>query len=90
VIHLSPQTEALARKLAATRGISMEDAIKRAIEQSAREAGVMAEPEQRRDLSPEAIEARRARIDRIVEEIAALPVLDQRAPREIMDDLNAL
>jgi antitoxin VapB len=90
VIHLSPQTEALARKLAATRGISMEDAIKRAIEQSAREAGVMGEPEQRRDLSPEAIEGRRARIDRIVEEIAALPVLDQRSPREIMDDLNAL
>jgi antitoxin VapB len=90
VIHLSKQTEALARKLAATQGISMEDAIKRAIEQSARDAGVMAEPERRRELSAQAIAARKARIDRIAEEIAAMPVLDPRSPREITDDLNAL
>lgn len=32
--------------------------------------------------------ARRARIDRIVAEIAALPVLDPRSPQEIMDDIN--
>jgi antitoxin VapB len=90
VIHLSKQTEALARKLAATQGISVEDATKRAIEQSAREAGVMAEPERRRDLCAQAIAARKARIDQIAEEIAAMPVLDPRSPREIMDDLNAL
>jgi antitoxin VapB len=86
VIHLSKQTEALARKLAATQGISMEDAIKRAIEQSARDA----EPERRRDLCAQAIAARKARIDQIAEEIAAMPVLDPRSPREITDDLNAL
>ena len=38
--------------------------------------------------TPEALAARRARIDRIVEEIAAMPVLDQRSPREIMDDID--
>jgi hypothetical protein len=68
----------------------MEDAIKQAIEQSAREAGVVSEPRQPRDQSPKAIAARKAKINQIVEEIAKLPVLDPRSPREIMDDLNAL
>jgi antitoxin VapB len=90
MIHLSQETVALARRLAAAQGISLEDAIKQAIEQSAREAGVMTEPAHRRDLSIDAIAARKARIDRIVEEIAAMPILDPRSPSEIMDDLNAL
>jgi len=34
--------------------------------------------------------ARIARTDRFVAELAAMPVLDPRSPREIMDDLNAL
>jgi antitoxin VapB len=89
MINLSPETIALAQRLAAAHGVSTEDAIKQAIEQSAREAGVMA-PEPRRELSAAAIAARKARIDRIVDEIAAMPVLDPRSPREIMDDLNAL
>ena len=50
----------------------------------------MAEPGQRRDISAGAIAVRKARMDRIVDEIAAMPVLDPRSPREIMDDLNAL
>jgi len=29
-------------------------------------------------------------MDRIVRNIAAIPMLDRRSPREIMDDLNAL
>jgi len=29
-------------------------------------------------------------MDQIVREIAAMPILDRRPPREIMDDLNAL
>jgi hypothetical protein len=41
-----------------------------------------------RDRSEEAGAARRARLDRIVREIAALPILDPRTSQEIMDDLN--
>jgi hypothetical protein len=33
---------------------------------------------------------RRERLGRIVGELAKLPVLDHRSPREIMDDINAL
>jgi hypothetical protein len=48
------------------------------------------EPRKRRDQSPAAVATRKASVDRIVEEIAAMPILDARSPREIMDDLNAL
>ena len=90
MIHLPQETVALARRLAAAQGLSMEDAIKQAIEQSARDAGVVSETHKPRDQSPKAIAARNAGIDRLVKEIAKLPVLDPRSPREIMDDLNAL
>jgi antitoxin VapB len=90
VIHLPKETEALARRLATVRGLSMEDAVKQAIEQSAREAGVASQPEKPRDESPHAVAARRARMDAIIAEIARMPVLDPRSPREITDDLNAL
>jgi hypothetical protein len=42
------------------------------------------------DQSPKAVAARRARTNRFVAELAAMPVFDRRSPREIMDDLNAL
>jgi antitoxin VapB len=90
MINLSQETVALARRLAAAQGLSMEDAIKQALEQSAREAGLASETRKPRDQSPKAIAARKAGIDQIVKEIAKLPVLDPRSPREIMDDLNAL
>ena len=89
MIHLSEETAALARRLAAAQGLSLEDAVRQAIEQSARKAGVASQPQRQRDRSPEAIAARKARIDVIVAEIAKMPVLDPRSPREIMDDLNA-
>jgi antitoxin VapB len=88
MIHLSQETVALARRLATARRPSMEDAIQQAIEQSAREVGVVSEVWKPRDQSPNAVAARKAGIDRIVKEIAKLPVLDPRSPREIMDDLN--
>ena len=90
MIHLSQETLALARRLAAAQGISMEDAIKQAVERSARESGVVAENTRPRDVSREAVAARKARMDQIIEKIAAMPILDPRSPREIMDDLNAL
>ena len=90
MVQLSQETEALARRLAAAHGISMEEAIKRALEQSAREAGIVSQPQKRRDQSPKAVAARKARIDELADDIAKMPVLDPRSPREIMDDLNAL
>jgi antitoxin VapB len=83
MIHLSRETEALARRLAAKKGMSPEEAVRRAIEQSAHEAGLSSLPETRRE-SPGAIAARIARIDAIVEEITRTPVLEMRSPREAL------
>jgi hypothetical protein len=44
----------------------------------------------KRDQSPAAVAARRARTNRFVAGLAAMPVLDPRSPNEIMDGLNAL
>jgi antitoxin VapB len=84
MIHLSPETEALAKRLAAAQGLSVEDAIKLALEEKARAGGVTVEQlRPRRRMSVEGMLAFGA-------EIAAMPLLDQRSPREIIDDLNAV
>lgn len=90
MISLSQEIEALAKRLAAAQSLSVEDAIRLALEEKARAAGVVIEPRHPRDQSPEAVAARHARTDRFVAELAAMPVLDPRSPQEIMDDLNAL
>jgi len=83
MIHLSPETEALAKRLAAAQGLSIEDAIKLALEEKAGAVGVTAAlPHSRQRMSVEKMLAFGA-------EIAAMPLLDRRSPREIMDDLNA-
>jgi antitoxin VapB len=88
MIDLSPEIIALAQRLASARGVSLEEAIKQAIEQSAREAGVA--DARRLDAPPEAVAARKAAIRQIIDEIAAMPVLDPRSLQEIMDELNDL
>jgi antitoxin VapB len=90
MINLSQETEALAKRLAAAQSLSVEDAIRLALEEKARAAGVLPAPRQSRDQSPEAVAARHACTNRFVAELAAMPVLDPRSPREIMDDLNDL
>jgi antitoxin VapB len=90
MINLSQETEALAKRLADTQRLSVEDAIRLALEEKARAAGVVMEPRHSRDQSPEAVAARHARTDRFVAELAAMLVLDPRSPREMMDDLDAL
>ena len=90
MISLSQETEALALRVAAAQKVPVEDAIRQALETWARVAGVLQEPQKRRDASPAAVAARKASVDRIVAELAAMPILDPRSPREIMDDLNAL
>jgi antitoxin VapB len=90
MINLSQETEALARRLATAQSTTVDDAVRQALEERARAVGVIPQPQRPRDQSAEAIAARRGRIDRIVHEIATLPVLDRRSPSDIMDDLNAL
>jgi antitoxin VapB len=88
MINLSQETEALAKRLAATQSLSVEDAIRLALEEKALAAGIDMEPRRPRDQS--AVAARHARTNQFVAELAAMPVLDPRSPRDIMDDLDAL
>ena len=90
MIDLSQETEALARRLADARRVTVDAAIRQALEASAHAAGVLPEPVRPRDQSPGAVARRRERMGQIAREIAALPVIDKRSPNEIMDDLNAL
>jgi antitoxin VapB len=92
MLDLSQETEALARRLAAAQRISIDEAIRQALEERARSAGfaLVPEPEKPRGRSPEDIAARRASLERFAAGIAALPVLDPRSVEEIVDDINAL
>jgi len=90
MIILSRETEALAERVAAAQHLSVEDAVKLAIEEKARATGIVPAPPRRRDMSPAAIAARREALDRISAEIAAMPILDPRSPQEIMDDIDPL
>jgi antitoxin VapB len=89
MINLPQEIETLARRLAQVKRITVEDAIRVALEDKARAEGIMPES-RRRDQSAEAVAARRSRTDELVATLAALPILNPRTPREIMDDLDAL
>jgi antitoxin VapB len=78
MIELPDEIEALARKLADARGVSVEHVVTEAIVQSA----------SRTLLSP-----RRMTVTEMLavgDEIVALPLLDPRSPKELMEDVNAL
>jgi antitoxin VapB len=90
MISLSRETEALAQRLAVAHNVSIDQAIRVALEEKARAEGIVSEPFRSREQTDEAIAARRARTDKFVAELAAMPILDLRSPREIMEDLNAL
>lgn len=90
MLQLSQATEALAKRLAAAQSLSVDEAVRLALENSARSAGIVPDPGFPRDASPKAAAARRARLDRLVAEIGALPDLDPRSTEEIVDDLNAI
>jgi antitoxin VapB len=90
MLDLSQETEALARRLAAAQRLSVEDAIRQALEERARGAGLALTPAKPRGRSPEDIATRRAALRRFAGEIAALPVLDPRPAQEIVDDINPL
>ena len=60
MIRLSDETEILARRLAEIERVTVEDAVRQALEARAHAAGLLLEPARPRDLSPEAAAARRA------------------------------
>jgi antitoxin VapB len=80
MIELSEDIEALARKIATACGVSVEDAVAWAIEEGAHRSG-LARPRRRMT---------GAQMLAVGDEIAALPLLDPRSPREIMQEVNAL
>lgn len=88
MISLSRETEVLARHIAAVRRLPVEDVVRAALEEQARIDGIDHHVRRLRNPSPEAIEGRRARTKALVAALAALPVHDDRSPRDIMDDLN--
>ncbi len=83
MISLPEDVETLARRVAAVERTSVEDAIRRALEDRARAKGVSLVARRGRRMTAEQMLA-------LGVEIAAMPLLDSRSPREIMDDLSAL
>jgi len=90
MVNLSQETEALAQRIALAKHVAVDDAIRAALEDTARAEGITLEVGLPRDQSPEAVAARIARIDEIVRAVASLPVVDPRPTREIIDELNEL
>ncbi|MGH6822531.1 MAG: hypothetical protein ACRECP_00180 [Methylocella sp.] len=85
MIDLSQETEALAKQLAAAQSLSVDEPVRQALEEKACTAGVVLEAHRPR--------GRRMSVEKMLAagaEIATMPILDQRFPHEIMDDLNAL
>ncbi len=82
VITLPKETEVLAARLATARNLSIETAIRRALEEQARASGLETTNPRRR-MSVEDMLALGA-------EIVALPLLDRRSPEDIMDGLDPL
>jgi antitoxin VapB len=82
MISLSQDLETLARRVAAAERTSVEDAIRRALEDRGRAQGVHSGVHSERRMTAEEMMAAGA-------EIAGMPLLDARSPREIMDDLGA-
>ncbi len=90
MISLTQESEALARRLADLRCVSVEDAIQEALEERARAAGIVPRAHRLRDASPEAIAKRLTRFNEFARQTASMPVIDPRPVSEIVDDLNAL
>ncbi len=88
MIDLSEDTEALAKRVAAVQHVSVDDAIRYALEERERLAAVLPARRKQKDCSPEAIAARRIRMAQFADAIAAMPVLDPRPVAEIVNDLN--
>jgi antitoxin VapB len=80
MIDLTQETEDLARRLAALQRLTVETVIRQALEARAETFGLR---RPRRRLSAHQIIAAGS-------EVASMPLLDKRTPRQITDDINAL
>jgi antitoxin VapB len=79
MISLAPETEQLARLVAARSGTTPERVLKEAVEARAREIGVILTGDRRPSGKPSA-----DRMMAISERFAVYPVLDSRSPDEII------
>jgi antitoxin VapB len=77
MLHLTPETEALARKIAQTQGLSVEEAIRLAIEAA---AGASAPPTRKRMERSELIR----RMEEISARSGARTLVDPRSPDELL------
>ena len=82
MVDLSHETEALAAQLASEQCVSIDTAIRLALEAQARIKGLIPTVRPRRRMTI-------AQMTEFGVEIAALTLLDSRSPNEIMDDINA-
>ena len=90
MINLSQETEALAQRVALAKRVGVDDAFAARLKIRRRPRALPLSLAGRCDQSAEAVAARHARIDEIVREVAALPVLDPRPTQALIDDLNEL
>jgi antitoxin VapB len=86
MIDLSHETEALAKRLAEMQRLSVDAAIRRALERQATAEGIAGDDTRR----PPRRRMSVAEMLAVGDEIAAMPLLDPRSPQEIIDDLNAV
>jgi antitoxin VapB len=78
VLHLSPETEALAKRIAAAWHVPVEQAVKLAVEASAR---IAVEPPPREALTREELIAR---MEELSARAASRPLVDPRSPDELL------
>jgi antitoxin VapB len=82
MIDLTRETEDLARRLATAEHSSVDTVVRQALEARADMIGLAPARPQRRMSVAEILKAGG--------EVAAMPLLDKRTPRQITDDINAL
>jgi antitoxin VapB len=80
----NPKADILARELAKRSGESVEDAVIKALEER------LARNQPGPTVAGQEVEARMTRIVKILDEIDKLPVLDSRAPDEMLYDDSGL
>lgn len=85
MLQLTPDTEQLARRVAARLGREPNDLIRAALEREAKVLGITdtGEPPVRRGMTA-------AEMLAFGRKVAARPILDPRSPQEIADDLNEI
>jgi antitoxin VapB len=81
MLHLTQETETLARLVAARTGREPEDLIRAALEREARALGIAGEPAAAKRMTVEAMLA-------LGDKLTALAPRDPRSPQQIADDLN--